>query len=163
MGDGDGFKKTSVAETKYEGGAQRDGRSGKGAPQWMPTVALFLVSRIYEIGNTQRDRLTGGTGNGDSRNWENGLPVADLVGSGIRHCERFLEGDRSEPHLPMAIWNLLNALMMSVWVWLGHRPASFNNLPDHVHPWRPGDPPPCPLSPMEIEWLRFRGIERKDQ
>jgi hypothetical protein len=154
-----GFKKTSTEERKYAGGAQRDAATGKGAPQWMPTVAVFLVSRIYEIGNLGRSK----TGNGDDRNWENGMKIADLVGSGIRHAERYLEGDRSEPHLPQAIWNLLNALMVSVWVWLGFRDASFNNLPDHIHMWKPGDPPPCPLSPQEIEWLKVRGIEKKPQ
>jgi hypothetical protein len=126
------FKKTSTEERKYLGGAQRDTATGKGAPQYLPTVALFLVSRIYEIGNAQRDKLSGGDGNGDTRNWENGMKIADLIGSGIRHAERYLEGDRSEPHLPQAVWNLLNAIMMSVWVYLGFRDASFNNLPDHI-------------------------------
>jgi hypothetical protein len=161
------FKKASTEERKYEGGAQRDSANGKGAPQWMPTLALFLVSRIYEIGSKQRDRLNKlaqdpnykGDGDGDTRNWENGMKIADLVGSGIRHAERFLEGDRSEPHLPQAVWNLLNAIQMSIWTYAGFRDKSFNNLPDHIHKWKPGDPPPCPLSPQEIEWLRFRGME----
>jgi hypothetical protein len=155
------FKKTSIEERKFPGGAQRDMAVGKGAPQWMPTVALFLVSRIYENGNIHRDKLTGGKGNGDTRNWEHGMPLNELIGSAKRHIDRYQEGDRSEPHLPMAIWNLLNALMMSVWVWLGFRDKVFNNLADHIHKWEPGDPPPCPLSPQEIEWLKVRGIEKQ--
>lgn len=155
------FKKTSSEERKFKGGAQRDAAVGKGAPHWMPSVALFLVSRIYENGNIQRDKLSGGPGNGDTRNWENGMPINELLGSAERHIQRFREGDRSEPHLPMAIWNLLNALMMAVWVYLGFRDAEFNNLPDHIHPWKPGDQPPCPLSQKEIEWLEFRGIKKE--
>lgn len=88
------------------------------------------------------------------------MPINELLGSAERHISRFREGDRSEPHLPMAIWNLLNALMMAVWVYLGFRDPEFNNLPDHIHPWKPGDPSPCPLSPKEIEWLEFRGIKK---
>ena len=88
------FKKIATAETKYEGGAQRDSRLGKGAPEWMPSQALALVSCIYQFGNIQRDKLAGGTGNGDSRNWENGMKIGDLLGSAIRHIERHKEGDR---------------------------------------------------------------------
>lgn len=154
------FMKTSTTERKFLGGAQRDSSTGKGAPQWMPSISLFLVSRIYENGNIQRDKLSGGTGNGDTRNWEQGMPINELLGSALRHIERYREGDRSEPHLPMAVWNLLNAITMGVWVWLGFRDPSFNNLADHMHPWKPGDPPPCPLSQTEIEWLKIRGIQK---
>ena len=164
--ENEAFKKTSTEERRYDGGAQRDSANGKGAPQWMPTLALFLVSRIYEIGNKQRDKLSKlaqdptytGDGDGDTRNWENGMPINDLLGSAQRHIERFQEGDRSEPHLPQAIWNLLNALMMSIWVHFGFRDRKFNNLTDHLHGWKPGDPNPDPLSPQEIEWLKARGL-----
>lgn len=155
------FKKTG-GERKFLGGASRDMAVGKGAPQWMPTVALFLVSRIYENGNIQRDKLNGGDGNGDTRNWENGMPVGELLGSAVRHITRFQEGDRTEPHIPMAIWNLLNALMVSIWVYLGFRDSSFNNLADHIHAWKPGDPAPCPLSQTEIDWLKVRGIVKEE-
>ena len=155
-----GFKKSATGETSYEGGAHRDSRNGKGAPEWMPSMALALVSCIYEAGNKGRSA----TGNGDDRNWENGMKIGDLLGSAIRHIHRFMEGDRSEPHLPQAIWNLLNALQMSIWVSIGYRSPVFNNLVDHIHPWKPGDPPPPTLSQREIEWLKIRGIivENKD-
>jgi|SRR5208282_2200461 len=149
-----GFKKIDAAETKYEGGAQRDSRNGKGSPEWMPSQALALVSCIYELGNKGRSK----NGTGDDRNWENGMKIGDLLGSALRHIERFKEGDRSEPHLPQAVWNLLNALQMSIWVSTGYRSQSFNNLADHIHPWKPGDPPPPALSQKEIEWLKLRGI-----
>lgn len=151
------FKK-SGEERKFKGGAQRDAAIGKGAPQWMPRIALFLVSRIYENGNIQRDKLSGGTGNGDTRNWENGMPIGELVGSAQRHLDEYQWGDRTQPHLSQAIWNLLNALMIAVWVYLGIRDPEFNNMADHIHPWKPGDQSPCPLSTQEIDWLAFKGI-----
>lgn len=150
-----GFKKSAVAETLYEGGAQRDSRTGKGAPEWIPSQALALVSCIYEAGNKGRSK----TGDGDDRNWENGMKIGDLLGSALRHIERYREGDRSEPHLPQAIWNLLNALQMGIWVSTGYRSPSFNNLADHINPWKPGDTPPPALSPREIEWLKLRGVQ----
>lgn len=144
-----GFKKTATAETDYGTGAHRDSRTGKGSFKWMPQDALFCVARIYEIGNNQRG----------VRNWENGIPIEDLVDSAIRHLSAYLAGDRSEPHLSQAAWNVLNALTMSIWVYFGYRPKSLNTLPNHRGPWKPGDEPMCPLSPMEIEWLRFRGLK----
>jgi hypothetical protein len=88
------FKK-SGEERLFKGGAQRDAAIGKGAPHWMPRIALFLVSRIYENGNIQRDKLSGGTGNGDTRNWESGMPIGELMGSAQRHLDEYQWGDRS--------------------------------------------------------------------
>ena len=46
----------------------------------------------------------------DDFNWEKGMPVHDLLNHAIRHIYLFLSGDRSEPHLPHAAWNLLAAI-----------------------------------------------------
>jgi len=43
-------------------------------------------------------------------NWEKGMPVHDLLNHAIAHVYQFLEGDRSEPHLGHAAWNLLAAI-----------------------------------------------------
>jgi hypothetical protein len=43
-------------------------------------------------------------------NWEKGMPVHDLLNHAIAHIYQFLEGDRSEPHLGHAAWNLLAAI-----------------------------------------------------
>lgn len=42
-------------------------------------------------------------------NWERGMPVHDLLNHAIAHVYQFLAGDRSEPHLGHAAWNLLAA------------------------------------------------------
>lgn len=46
----------------------------------------------------------------DDYNWEKGMPVHDLLNHAIAHVYQFLAGDRSEPHLPHAAWNLLAAI-----------------------------------------------------
>ena len=153
------FKKTAEVEHHYGTGAQRDNRNGKGALHWVPWDAFYLVSRIYELGNKGRSQNANKDGN--DRNWENGMPILDLCQSAMNHLTAYIEGDRSEPHLPQAAWNTINAIAMSIWVYMGWRPASLNTLPNHRGPWKPGDEPPCPLSPQEIEWLKFRGIEKK--
>lgn len=43
-------------------------------------------------------------------NWEKGMPVHDLLNHAIAHVYSFLAGDRSEPHLGHAAWNLLAAI-----------------------------------------------------
>jgi hypothetical protein len=43
-------------------------------------------------------------------NWERGMPVHDLLNHAIAHIYQFLAGDRSEPHLGHAGWNLLAAI-----------------------------------------------------
>jgi hypothetical protein len=152
------FKKTAAAETQYSTGAQRDSRSGKGAFHWMPWDAVFCVSNIYELGNKGRSK----TGDGNDRNWENGMPLIDFLHSALNHITAHIAGDRSEPHISQAIWNLLNYLQTSIWVLLGTRPKELNKLPNHRGNWKPGDEPPSPLSPREIEWLTFKGVLPKE-
>lgn len=154
---GVGFKKIGEEETDYGTGAHRDKRRGKGALQFVPWDAMFLVSRIYEEGNIGRGRPGE---NGNDRNWENGMPIQDLVQSALNHLTAYLAGDRNEPHLPQAVWNTLNAVAMSIWVYMGWRPASLNKCVNQ-RGGMPDDASPCPLSPQEIEWLKVKGIEKK--
>lgn len=147
---GANFSKIQKKEHKYKGGAQRDSRDGKGAFVEMPWNALFLVSRIYELGNKGRGW----------RNWEHGMPIPDLVDSGIRHAARYTAGHRTEPHLSQSIWNLLNALEMAVRVEMGWLdPKEFNKMPNHFGKWDPSMPSPLPLSDQEREWLKVWGLE----
>jgi hypothetical protein len=43
-------------------------------------------------------------------NWESGMPVHDILNHALRHIYKYLSGDRSEPHLPHAAWNLMAAI-----------------------------------------------------
>jgi hypothetical protein len=43
-------------------------------------------------------------------NWENGMPVTDLLNHAIAHIYKFLGGNRDEDHLSHAAWNLLGAI-----------------------------------------------------
>lgn len=148
----DTFKKIGTEETKYATGAQRDTRNGKGNLAWMPWSALFLVSRIYENGNNMRESLGGG-----KRNWEKGMALSVYLDSAMRHCTKYLAGARDEPHLPMAIWNLLCCLQTAIWVKMGLRPKELNDLPDHYTGQEIGEIDP--LSPQEADWLKVWGID----
>lgn len=43
-------------------------------------------------------------------NWERGMPVHDLLNHALAHIYQYLGGDRSEPHLGHAAWNVLAAI-----------------------------------------------------
>lgn len=52
-------------------------------------------------------------------NCEKGMPVNDLLNHGLRHIFKFLSGDRSEPHLPHAMWNVAMAIhSLALWPYL---------------------------------------------
>lgn len=38
--------------------------------------------------------------------WKKGLPASDLLNHSIAHIYKWLSGDRSEDHLPHAVWGL---------------------------------------------------------
>jgi len=63
-------------------------------------IGLREVARAYAEGS----------GKYGDFNWEKGMPVHDLLNHAIAHIYRFLEGDRSEPHLGHAAWNVLAAI-----------------------------------------------------
>jgi hypothetical protein len=49
-------------------------------------------------------------------NCEKGFPAHDLLNHGLRHIFKFLAGDRSEPHLPHALWNVGMAIhSLALW------------------------------------------------
>jgi hypothetical protein len=43
-------------------------------------------------------------------NWEQGMPVHDLLNHALRHLYLYLSGDRKEDHLGHAAWNVLGAI-----------------------------------------------------
>lgn len=75
------------------------------------TAEAFRFDLISPIGlrEVARTCAEGAEKYGDW-NWEKGMPVGDLLNHAIAHIYQFLEGDRSEPHLPHAAWNLLAAI-----------------------------------------------------
>lgn len=74
-------------------------------------------------------------------NWENGMPVTDLLNHAIAHVYKFLGGDRSEDHLAHATWNLLGAI------------HSMEKWPELNQPWLRGENCTCPTGavvPAEV-------------
>lgn len=92
--------KDSGDRTEFQTGAVRDMHEGKGRMDLLPWTAIMEVSRHCEAGARKYGE----------HNVDRGIPVHSLIDSGLRHTVKFLTGQKDEPHLAAACWNLLWAL-----------------------------------------------------
>ena len=100
---GDGITAVAGTTAKFGTGAVRS-----------DTFEEFRYDLVSPIGlrEVARACAEGAAKYGDW-NWERGMPVHDLLNHAIAHIYGFLSGDRSEPHLGHAAWNLLAAIHSS--------------------------------------------------
>ncbi len=113
--------KDSGTRTAFSTGAVRDAQDGKGRMDLLPIRAIIEVAKIME----------GGAEKYEPRNWEKGIPLHRFIDSGLRHTMKHLRGDRDEPHLAMACWNLLCCLDTQIRIEEGLLPEELNNLPNN--------------------------------
>jgi len=92
--------KDSGTREKFDTGAVRDSRTGKGRFDLLPFEGLQRVAQTFEDGCNKYGE----------RNWEQGMPVARFIDSALRHTHQYLAGYKDEDHLSQACWNLLCAL-----------------------------------------------------
>ena len=111
--------KDSGTRSDFATGAVRDGQLGKGRMDLVPVRAIFEVAKIFEAGARKYA----------ARNWEKGIPLSRYMDSGLRHAMKWLRGDRDEPHLAMACWNLLCCLDTQMRIEEGLLPSELNDLP----------------------------------
>lgn len=69
-------------------------------------IALIALARTSAEGAEKYGR----------HNWERGMSVTSLLNHVLRHLYLYLAGDRSEPHLPHAMWGL-HAAIVSEALW----------------------------------------------
>jgi len=111
--------KDSGTRTEFKTGAVRDGQEDKGRMDLLPVRALIEVSKVFEAGGKKYA----------PRNWEKGINLSRFMDSGLRHAMKHLRGDRDEPHLAMAIWNLLCLQDTELRIAEGLLPSELNDLP----------------------------------
>lgn len=85
---------------KYDTGAERSADCDEVRYDLITPVGLRALAKTYAEGAEKFG----------AHNWENGMPVADLLNHAIAHIYNFLGGDRSEDHLAHAAWNVLGAI-----------------------------------------------------
>lgn len=92
--------KDSGQRTDFGTGAVRDMHTGKGRMDLLPWDAIMEVSKHCEEGALKYGE----------RNVDKGIPLHSFLDSGFRHLAKYMEGERDEPHLRAAAWNILWAL-----------------------------------------------------
>lgn len=92
--------KDSGERTKFETGAVRDMKTGKGRMDLLPWYGIMEVSKHCEEGAEKYGE----------HNVDKGIPLHSLCDSAARHLAKFISGEMDEDHLRAACWNLLWAL-----------------------------------------------------
>jgi hypothetical protein len=91
---------------EYDTGAVRSGDREKTRYDLVSPIGMKALARTYAEGAEKFGCC----------NWENGMPVTDLLNHALAHIYDFLSGDRSEDHLAHGAWNLLGAIhSMEMW------------------------------------------------
>ena len=88
------------ARHKFTTGAERSADRDEERWDLISPIGMKALARTYAEGAAKFG----------ANNWENGMPVTDLLNHGIAHLFAFLGGDRSEDHLGHAAWNILGAI-----------------------------------------------------
>jgi len=107
---------------KFETGAQRDVQEGKGRYDLFPPSAIFSIARVFEEGATKYKE----------RNFEQGMPLSRFIDSALRHIFKHLEGQRDEPHMAQAGWNIMVYIYTATMIERGLLPEELNDLPNHM-------------------------------
>lgn len=96
---------SQVKRIRFSTGATRDDHVAgqKGKPlryDLIPAIPLRRIAEIYAEGATKYG----------PRAWERGIPNDNLLNHSLAHLVAYMNGDRTEDHLPKVAWGLF-ALM----------------------------------------------------
>lgn len=132
---------TSEPKKQYDTGAVRSSDCEETRYDLISPIGLEALARTYAEGAAKFGAF----------NWENGMPVNDLLNHAIAHVYKFLSGDRSEDHLAHAAWNLLGAIhSMEKWPHLNDgllRPAGCE-CPEAARKNTPEETLPISIQPV---------------
>lgn len=114
--------KDSGTRRDFESGAVRDAETGKGRFDLIPPVALELLAKHFEEGALKYE----------DRNWEKGMPLGQFLDSALRHINKYRDGQRDEPHIVAAFWNLAAFLHTREMIVRGILPPDLDDVPAYV-------------------------------
>jgi hypothetical protein len=104
--------KDSGTRKEWSTGAHRDMVADKGRFDLLPFNALQEAAIVFERGGLKYT----------DRNWERGIPVWSFLSAGARHLHKAISGVDDEPHLSMALWNIMCAIQTEAWARQGRLP-----------------------------------------
>ena len=90
--------------TEFGTGAVRDCKEGVGRMDLLPMSAIIELSKHCEEGAIKYGE----------HNVDKGIPQHSFCDSAMRHLVKYMRGDKDEPHLRAAAWNIMFALEQSI-------------------------------------------------
>ncbi len=106
--------------TKYDSGALRSDRKGKGRFDLISPHGLLRLAIQYEEGGRAHAP--------DERNWELGFPISRALCSAIGHIVDHLKGDRSEDHLAATAWQMFAVMHFEELIKLDLLPKELDDI-----------------------------------
>jgi len=108
--------------------ASRSSAVGRGRFDLLPFESIAALARHME---------RGAEFHGED-NWRKGINLKRWLNSALRHLHQFAAGQRDEPHLIAAIWNLMCLYDTSIAIRRGTLPSSLSDIPEFQE-WLPSD------------------------
>ena len=81
---------------KFPSGAIRSDDAESARFDLISPIALLRLAQTYNEGALKYP----------AHNYLKGIPASDLMNHALRHIMLWMAGDRSEPHIPHAVWGL---------------------------------------------------------
>ena len=123
------IKVLDIEKRQFSSGAKRQNASGKGMPVLVSPIAEDFLAKHCE----------GGVEAGyPARNWEQGIPLSEIMNSIKRHTREEQEGLIDENHAIAAIWNWMVYIHTKEMIRRGLLPAELDDMPNYI-------PKQCPV------------------
>ena len=113
------IKKEDGENREFSTGAEKQHSKGKGTPVLFPGDAYIEVCKHFEDGAEHYE----------ARNWEQGIPLSELINSMERHIADEKMGDTSERHDRAMAWNAIAYLATKIRIQRGLLPKSLDDMP----------------------------------
>lgn len=123
---------------EFSTGSRRDLQEGKGDPSLLQLISLGMVSKICEAGAIKYGK----------DNWRKGQPLSRYLSSAKRHLDKFTMNWLDEPHLEMAIWNLMCLQETKSMIKMGLLPKELDDVPNEFF----RDQDMAPLMKEHLGW-----------
>jgi hypothetical protein len=114
--------KDSGEHRKFESGAQRDNKVGKGRYDLLPPFTLHALAIHYQKGAMKYE----------DRNWEQGMPLSEFYDSAMRHMNEEMMGLDDENHAIAWVWNALCYYETKHRIQMGLLPKELDDMPKYI-------------------------------
>lgn len=110
--------KDSGTRREFATGSVRDAADGKGRYDLLPDYAIQALALHFENGAKKYG----------PDNWRKGQPLRGYLDSARRHLARYSRGERDEPHLLAAAWNIMCLIDTLIRINRGQLPKELHDL-----------------------------------